>query len=68
MRSNFPAAFGIGLVVIALAIGGIFFVQRGDRIDLPGKLIKVRTAPLDEESSIAVIDLKVVFVGVESSS
>lgn len=59
MRSNFAAAFGIGLALIALAIGGIFLMQRGDVIDLPGKIIKVRTAPLDEESSIAVIDYRI---------
>ena len=59
MRSNFAIAFGIGLVVIALAIGGIFFMQRGDRIELPGKILKVRTAPLDEDSSVAVIDFRI---------
>lgn len=59
MRSNFLAAFGIGLAIIALAVGGIFLMQRGDRIELPGKILKVRTAPLDEESSIAVIDFRI---------
>ena len=59
MRSNFVIAFGIGLAVIALAVGGIFFMQRGDRIELPGKILKVRTAPLDEDSSIAVIDFRI---------
>jgi hypothetical protein len=59
MRSNFAAAFGIGLAVIALAVGGIFFMQRGDRMELPGKILKVRTAPLDEDSSIAVIDFRI---------
>jgi hypothetical protein len=59
MRSNFAVAFGIGLAVIALAIGGIFVMQRGDVIDLPGKIIKVRTASLDEDSSYAVIDYRV---------
>jgi hypothetical protein len=58
MRSNFAAAFGIGLAIIALAVGGIFLMQRSDRIELPGKILKVRTAPLDEESSIAVIDFR----------
>jgi hypothetical protein len=58
MRNNFLAAFGIGLGIIALAVGGIFLMQRGDRIELPGKILKVRTAPLDEESSIAVIDFR----------
>ena len=59
MRSNFLAAFGIGLAIIALAVGGIFLMQRGDRMELPGKILKVRTAPLDEESSIAVIDFRI---------
>jgi hypothetical protein len=52
-------AFGIGLAIIALGVGGIFLMQRGDRIELPGKILKVRTAPLDENSSIAVIDFRI---------
>ena len=59
MKNNFAAAFGIGLAVIALAVGGIFLMQRGDRIELPGKILKVRTAPLDEDSSIAVLDFRI---------
>src|ERR1039457_6750261 len=59
MQKNFLVAFGIGLAIIALAVGGIFFMQRGDRMQLPGKILKVRTAPLDEESSIAVIDFRI---------
>ena len=59
MQKNFLIAFGIGLAIIALAVGGIFLMQRGDRIELPGKILKVRTAPLDEESSIAVIDFRI---------
>src|SRR4051812_40304992 len=59
MRNNFLAAFGIGLAIIALAIGGIFLMQRGDKIELPGKILKVRTAPLDDDSSIAVIDFRI---------
>jgi hypothetical protein len=59
MKSNFAVAFGIGLAIIALAVGGIFVMQRGDRMELPGKILKVRTAPLDENSSIAVIDFRI---------
>ena len=59
MQKSFAIAFGIGLAVIALAVGGIFFMQRGDRMELPGKILKVRTAPLDEDSSIAVIDFRI---------
>ena len=34
-------------------------MQRGDRIELPGKILKVRTAALDEDSSIAVLDFRI---------
>ena len=53
MKFNFAAAFAIGLAIIALAVGGIFLLmQRGDRIELPGKISKcaprrwMPTAPL----------------------
>ena len=59
MQKSFLAAFGIGLAIIALAVGGIFVMQRGDRIELPGKILKVRTAELDKDSSIAVIDFRI---------
>jgi hypothetical protein len=59
MQKNFLVAFGIGLAIIALAVGGIFVMQRGDRMQLPGKILKVRTAPLDDDSSIAVIDFRI---------
>ena len=59
MQKNFLVAFGIGLAIIALAVGGIFFMQRGDRMQLPGKILKVRTAALDDDSSVAVIDFRI---------
>lgn len=59
MQKNFLVAFGVGLAIIALAVGGIFFMQRGDRMQLPGKILKVRTAPLDDDSSVAVIDFRI---------
>jgi len=59
MQKDFAKAFGIGLAIIALGVGGIFLMQRGDRILLPGKILKVRTAPLDDENSVAVIDFRI---------
>ncbi len=59
MRNNFLVAFAVGLAVIAIVIGGIFFMQRGDVMQLPGAILKVRTAPLDENSSIAVLDFRI---------
>src|SRR5436309_9817416 len=59
MRNNFAVAFAVGLAAVALLIGGILFMQRGDAIDLTGKILKVRTAPLDENSTIAVLDFRI---------
>ena len=36
MNRDFGVAFGIGLALVALAIGAIFYMQRGAVIDLPG--------------------------------
>src|SRR5574337_1162437 len=52
--------FGVGLVVIAAAIGGVFYMQRGAHIELKGAILKTRTAPLDDHSSIAVVDFRFV--------
>jgi hypothetical protein len=69
MRGVSPVALVIGLAVIAVLIGGIFYMQRNDKIDLPGKILKVRTALLDDgkndrgddhpPTSLAVIDFRV---------
>jgi len=57
-KENFLAAFAIGIAVIGLAVGGILFMQRGARVGLVGKILKVRTAPLDEKTSIVVLDFR----------
>ena len=51
-------AFAIGIAVIAVAVTAIVVMQRGARVGLVGKVLKVRTAPLDENSSIAVLDFR----------
>src|SRR5689334_18958062 len=59
MEGRFPAAFAIGIAVIGVAVGAVFFMQRGARVGLTGKIAKVRTAPLDERSSVAVLDFSI---------
>jgi hypothetical protein len=59
MSKNFLIAFGIGVVCIAIAAWWVVHMQRGAYIDLPGKVLKVRTAPLDEGSAVAVVDFRV---------
>jgi hypothetical protein len=59
MNKNFLIAFGIGIVCIAMAAWWVVHINRGAYIDLPGKVLKVRTAPLDEASAVAVLDFRV---------
>jgi hypothetical protein len=59
MQKNFLAAFAIGIGVIAVIVTGVLYMQRGARVGLTGSFLKVRIAPLDENSSIAVIDFRV---------
>ncbi len=58
MSRNFWIAFGGGICAIALAVAGILYMQRGSVIDMQAKILKVRTAALDENSSIAVLDFR----------
>lgn len=58
MTKSFGAAFAIGIAVIAIVVGGVLYMQRGARVGLAGSFLKVRTAPLDENSSVAVIDFR----------
>ena len=59
MNKNLLIAFGIGIVCIAMAAWWVVHINRGAYIDLPGKVLKVRTAPLDEASAVAVLDFRV---------
>jgi len=59
MSKNLLIAFSIGIAAVAIAAVGIVYMQRGAHIQLPGKILKVRTAPLDEGSSVAVLDFRV---------
>jgi hypothetical protein len=58
MNKNFAAALAIGIGVIAIVIGGVVYMQRGARVGLAGNFMKVRTAPMDEKSSVAVVDFR----------
>ena len=53
-----PTAFSIGLAVVAMGLGFVFWVQRGAHIELKGSVLKVRTQAMDEKSSVAVVDFR----------
>src|SRR5512141_2223553 len=59
MSKNLLAAFAIGVGLIVIVVAGVLYMQRGARVGLSGNFLKVRTAPLDENSSVAVIDFRV---------
>lgn len=59
MSKNFLTAFLIGIAAIAILVTAILYLNRGARIGLTGQILKVRTSPLDENSSIAVLDFRV---------
>jgi hypothetical protein len=49
---------GIGLVAVAIVIAWILYMQRGAQIELVGSIQKVRTLPLDDNSTAAVLDFR----------
>ena len=58
MKNQFVVAFGIGLACVGLVVAGVLFMQRGARVGLTGSVLKVRTAPLDDNSSVVVLDFR----------
>src|SRR5215831_6230563 len=58
MKDRLPAAFAIGVVFVAVAVGAILFMQRNAAVGITGIVLKVRTAPLDEKSAVAVVDFR----------
>jgi hypothetical protein len=58
MKNRFPVAMAIGVAIVAIAVGAILYMQRGAHVGLAGQFLKVRTAPLDDYSSVAVIDFR----------
>lgn len=59
MSKRFLIFFGVGVVVIALAVAGILSSTKGAHLELKGKIMKVRTGALSDEDSIAVLDFRV---------
>jgi len=51
---------GVGLALVVLGIGAMLYIQRGSHVELKGSVLKVRTAALDETSSVAIIDFRFV--------
>ncbi len=59
MSKNILIASLVGIAIVAIAVAFIFHAQAGAHVELTGKILKVRTAPIDENSSVAAVDFRV---------
>lgn len=55
---RFWISFGVGVSAVLVLVAAVFYVQRGAHVELKGSVMKVRTAGMDENSSVAVIDFR----------
>lgn len=58
MSKQLLVPFAIGMVVIVAAVAGVLYMQRHAHIELQGKILKVRSQPMDAASSVAVVDFR----------
>ncbi len=58
IQKQFGITLAAGVIFVAALVGGILYMQRGAHIELRGQFLKVRTAPLDANSSIVVVDFR----------
>jgi hypothetical protein len=49
----------IGVVVMAVVVGGVFTGTKGSHLELKGTVLKSRTGELDEKRSIAILDFRI---------
>lgn len=59
MSKTFLIAFAIGVAVAAIGVFSVFKVQRGAHLDLPGKILKVRSIGVEDQASIVAVDFRV---------
>jgi hypothetical protein len=58
MKNPKLVAFGSAALVVLAAIGIAWYMARGSHLELRGSILKVRTAPTDDNSSVAVVDFR----------
>ena len=58
MNKQFLIFLGVGLVVIGTAIFFVFSSTKGNHLELTGDVLKVRTGKLDDNSSAAILDVR----------
>ena len=59
MNKRLLIFFALGVVAIGIAVVVILSANKGSHLELIGKVLKVRTGPLGDGNSIAVMDFRV---------
>ena len=59
MTRNLAIFVGVGVVLVAIALGVIVYGNKGSHLELKGEIIKIRTGAIDEHNSAAVLDFRV---------
>jgi hypothetical protein len=57
MKDKLPFV-AVGLVVVALLVGVLLYLNRGSHIRLDGRIQKVRTFGVDANNTVAIIDFR----------
>src|SRR5580692_11983975 len=59
MSKQFWGFLVVGLAVVGLAVAAIWDGTRKAHLDLTGKIIRVRSVPIDGKTTLAVVDYRV---------
>jgi hypothetical protein len=59
MSKQFWSFLAVGLVAVALAVSAIWSGTKSNHLELTGKILKVRSIPLEGGSSLVVVDFRV---------
>jgi|SRR5579862_4447366 hypothetical protein len=59
MSKQFWGFLAVGLVVVGIAVSAIWTGTKGAHLELTGKILKVRSIPLEAGSSLVVVDFRV---------
>jgi hypothetical protein len=59
MTKQFWSFLGVGLVVVTLAVWAIWAGTKSNHLDVAGKILKVRSIPLESGTSLVVVDFRI---------
>ena len=58
MSKTLAIGFGVGVVVLGVALAFIVYGNRASYLQPTGHILQIRTAPLDDSSSILLVDFE----------